>query len=500
MMKCCKRIIAIITFIAMVVTLIPTISVVKKVKAEETKVTLQPWAVYHSPKIMPDSDLGNAGVVNSFITSDGELARGLNSTVKEQTVCTTKASNGFTIDIATTGWDKERNNDTINPWSVEAEMNNIAVSPGHVYSISFKAKASKKKYAYISDRCGDIASIFEGNTDVEKFLVIGTEEKEYTIEFTNWIGATKFDFVYLLGAFNSTNDFNGTSLIAKGFTGEEVNWSGTVTVKDFEITDKGLNPDYIVSPTESPELTTKSPETTIKSPESTTKSPELTYSIDMNADELEGAYIYLDKYFVDRRDDEIHLILEPKDGTYFAIEPRVYVYGAKIIYKNMMQNNSIEYIISEFEYNTVLSIKGITQKIASQDETEEVVRETQKSIVPTTISENIKQNENLTVKSDDAVITYNQKANLKSVKPMKKSLKLLWKKSKAADGYQIQVSAKISFAKTKTINVNNGRALGVKIKGLKAKKKYYVRIRSYVVSNGTKVYSKWSKVIAKKTK
>lgn len=32
------------------------------------------------------------------------------------------------------------------------------------------------------------------------------------------------------------------------------------------------------------------------------------------------------------------------------------------------------------------------------------------------------------------------------------------------------------------------------------KKKYYVRMRSYVVANGTKVYSKWSKVIIKKTK
>jgi len=39
-----------------------------------------------------------------------------------------------------------------------------------------------------------------------------------------------------------------------------------------------------------------------------------------------------------------------------------------------------------------------------------------------------------------------------------------------------------------------------KVKKLKAKKKYYVRIRTYKTVNGKKVYSSWSKVKSVKTK
>ena len=39
-----------------------------------------------------------------------------------------------------------------------------------------------------------------------------------------------------------------------------------------------------------------------------------------------------------------------------------------------------------------------------------------------------------------------------------------------------------------------------KVKKLKAKKKYYVRVRTYKTVNGKKVYSSWSKVKSIKTK
>ena len=38
------------------------------------------------------------------------------------------------------------------------------------------------------------------------------------------------------------------------------------------------------------------------------------------------------------------------------------------------------------------------------------------------------------------------------------------------------------------------------VKKLKSKKKYYVRVRSYKIVNGKKVYGKWSEVKAVKTK
>ena len=52
----------------------------------------------------------------------------------------------------------------------------------------------------------------------------------------------------------------------------------------------------------------------------------------------------------------------------------------------------------------------------------------------------------------------------------------------------------------KTATVKKQKTTKVTIKKLKAKKKYYVRIRTYKTVNGKKVYSSWSKVKSVKTK
>lgn len=71
-----------------------------------------------------------------------------------------------------------------------------------------------------------------------------------------------------------------------------------------------------------------------------------------------------------------------------------------------------------------------------------------------------------------------------------------WKKQrKSTSGYQIQYSTSRRFAKktavTKTVKKNSTTKLTVK--KLKAKKKYYVRIRTYKTVGGKKYYSSWSK-------
>lgn len=84
-----------------------------------------------------------------------------------------------------------------------------------------------------------------------------------------------------------------------------------------------------------------------------------------------------------------------------------------------------------------------------------------------------------------------------------KKLTLSWKKLSGAAGYQIQVSAKKNFKGAKTITVSKSKKKYIK-KGLKAKKKYYIRIRAYKTykdANGKtqKAYGKWA-AITKKTK
>ena len=76
-----------------------------------------------------------------------------------------------------------------------------------------------------------------------------------------------------------------------------------------------------------------------------------------------------------------------------------------------------------------------------------------------------------------------------------------WRKQTSqTTGYQIQYSTSRKFAKktTKEVLVKKNKTISTSIVNLKAKKKYYVRIRTYktVKVNGKsiKLYSEWSKV------
>ena len=76
-----------------------------------------------------------------------------------------------------------------------------------------------------------------------------------------------------------------------------------------------------------------------------------------------------------------------------------------------------------------------------------------------------------------------------------------WKKVGGVKGYQVQVATDKKFKKNKkTVTIKKQKTTKTTVKKLKAKKKYYVRIRTYKTVNGKKVYSSWSKVKSVKTK
>lgn len=99
-----------------------------------------------------------------------------------------------------------------------------------------------------------------------------------------------------------------------------------------------------------------------------------------------------------------------------------------------------------------------------------------------------------------------KKANISSLKKGKKSISVKWKKVKSVKGYQIEYSTSKKFTKktSKKVLVSKQKKTSTAIKNLKAKKTYYVRIRTYknVKFNGktVKVYSNWSKSKSVKTK
>lgn len=83
----------------------------------------------------------------------------------------------------------------------------------------------------------------------------------------------------------------------------------------------------------------------------------------------------------------------------------------------------------------------------------------------------------------------------------KKKFTVKWKKQTSqVTGYQVQYSTSSKFKSPKNVTVSKNSATSKTISGLKAKKKYYVRVRTYKTVNGKKYYSSWSSAKSVTTK
>ncbi|MCD7797701.1 MAG: CAP domain-containing protein, partial [Clostridiales bacterium] len=88
-----------------------------------------------------------------------------------------------------------------------------------------------------------------------------------------------------------------------------------------------------------------------------------------------------------------------------------------------------------------------------------------------------------------------KKASLKKLIKGKKSIKITWKKVLSVAGYQVQYVINKKFTKNKkSVTIKKNSTTSLTVKGLKSKKTYYVRVRTYNTVNGKKVYSNWSTV------
>lgn len=92
------------------------------------------------------------------------------------------------------------------------------------------------------------------------------------------------------------------------------------------------------------------------------------------------------------------------------------------------------------------------------------------------------------------------KTKVQKISTGKKSITAQWKKVAGVSAYQVQIATNKKFSKNKKTFKVSKKSTKVKIKKLKSKKVYYVRVRSYKKVNGKKVYSKWSTVRKVKTK
>lgn len=94
------------------------------------------------------------------------------------------------------------------------------------------------------------------------------------------------------------------------------------------------------------------------------------------------------------------------------------------------------------------------------------------------------------------IIPKNTSFKLKS--KTRKGFAVSWSKmttkmaSSRITGYQIQVCKKKSFSGAKTYKIKGYSKTSYKLKSLKKKTKYYVRIRTYMTTGGSTYYSSWS--------
>ena len=252
MRKIFSKVLAGATTVALVASLVAGINISNTVKADDA-VTLNNWTFSQGGMYNPAEE-GNEGYINSVTmnSTDEKLTGWLRGNKAgdadpsvNQTMTAKQVSNGFTIDIENTGWDAKWDQSpvTINPWSIQALMNDVAIQPAHKYTVSFKAKASKKKFGYVAFAC-DVADTAPyggdaGALEGQPIITITPTEQTYTFTFVNYVSATKLNTTLMLGAFNSKYDYAGND-ISSIVKDTETKWKGTVTISDFQVVDKGL--------------------------------------------------------------------------------------------------------------------------------------------------------------------------------------------------------------------------------------------------------------------
>jgi beta-glucanase (GH16 family) len=240
MRKDSKKIIAGLMSTMMVASLFTGVGPVKT-GADEAPVelTIPNWKFTHQG-VNDWNEPGNVGIINSVTMTGTEESVGTWPKTLKYSAKATQASTGFDMEIGNTGWDRTWSSNSINPWSVTAELDEISLEEGHKYAVTFDGSASTHKYCYV----GFDPAPFGGNgltkDSDNQIIELEETEKSYYIEFINWEASWETSVQLMFGAFAGTKDFAGNPINIR----EEVNWNGTVHIRNFKFIDLGYTKEY----------------------------------------------------------------------------------------------------------------------------------------------------------------------------------------------------------------------------------------------------------------
>ena len=179
---------------------------------------------------------------------------------------------------------------------------------------------------------------------------------------------------------------------------------------------------------------------------------------------------------------ELSYRIIPRKMKYVSVKMK----SSHLVYSGKAQKPSLK-----------LSYKGIPLK-AGTDYT--VSKATAKNVGTGTVEITGKGNF-----SEKRTVTYRIVPKTPSVAKVKalrgKKIYVRWKtKKNQVSGYQIAYSVRKNFKSGRIVKVGKKSAVKKTFKVKKAKKKYYVRVRTYKTVKGNKIYSSWSKAKVLKTK
>ena len=204
-------------------------------------------------------------------------------------------------------------------------------------------------------------------------------------------------------------------------------------------------------------------------------------------------------------------------GTYYdAVRPALHLdissselwsYAGTVSSKPAMSIRDCEALLSETKYTYDGKIK--TPKVTLCYENSTLEKGTDYTVSYTGSCKNVGKYKVIVKGARDfegtktLYFTINPKStSLSTLTSAKKGFTAKWKKhSTQTSGYQIMYATNSKFTSgKKTVTVSSNKTTSKKITKLKAKKKYYVKVRTYKKVGSTKYYSSWSKVKTVKTK
>jgi hypothetical protein len=165
-------------------------------------------------------------------------------------------------------------------------------------------------------------------------------------------------------------------------------------------------------------------------------------------------------------------------------------------FKILLTVNKVEDVTTKQE-ETTTKAEVTTVVNNTQQTTTATTQTTTNKANTTTVNGTQQTTQTLDAGTQTIVGTGKIKSAVKKARAKKVVIKL--KKVNGASGYEIKVSTSKKFAK-KTTKTVDAKKLSVTVKKLQPNKKYFAKVRAYVIVNGTKVYGKYSKAVKIKLK